>query len=58
MKLTEQTSDYLIPPQTLKRFASVRGRVRSAVKTLPQSVTLLAAREQIRRFEVAQSTKR
>jgi hypothetical protein len=39
-----------VPPQVVKDFAGVRGRVIAAVKAAPRSVTFLDAVTQIREF--------
>jgi hypothetical protein len=56
MRATEMMPEWLVPPRTKKHFASVRGRVRIAARSLPRSVTLSAAKAQIRRFEQVRST--
>ena len=43
------TGQALVPPQMLRQFAGTRGRVESAAKELPRSVTLSTATEQVRK---------
>ena len=44
------TLKYMFPPQVVRDFAGVRGRVRNAVENSPRSVCLADARLQISRF--------
>ena len=39
-----------VPPEVVKDFAGVRGRVQTAIQASPRSVSLPEAQEQIRRF--------
>jgi len=46
-----------VPPQMVRNFAGVRGRVQAAVSASPPSVTLADARNQVQRFERVASKK-
>ncbi len=49
---------FIIPPQVIRDFATVRARVRAAVAACPKTVTLEQARAQIELFRKAKEAAR
>jgi len=58
MNQTLTPDHYLVPPQVVRSFAGVRGRVQRAVQASPQSVNLLDALNQAKSFKVQAITNR
>ena len=54
---TAKTNGMAIPPQVVKGFSGVRGRVLHAVRESSRPVTLQEAQAQIRNFSLAYAKK-